>query len=77
MIEMDRKSWKEREKMFINSRTLSYVIKYILNLAIFGVERLSYNGRKSSYEGLVFYTRIFLAAMIPDSNVIIFKTWHA
>lgn len=35
---MDRKSWKERE-MFINSRTLSYVIKYILNLAIFGVER--------------------------------------
>lgn len=39
MIEMDCKSWKEREKMFINSRTLSYVIKYILNLAIFGVER--------------------------------------
>lgn len=36
---MDRKSWKEREKMFINSRTLFYVIKYILNLAIFGVER--------------------------------------
>lgn len=29
-------------KMFINSRTLSYVIKYILNLAyiaIFGIER--------------------------------------
>lgn len=36
---MDCKSWKEREKMFINFQTLSYVIKYILNLAIFGVKR--------------------------------------